>query len=226
MKIGVTYGNLKIIGESGKDKHGRKMFSCECLLCGNVKMIKGTYINTGKATSCGCDKNKKISQSKTKHTGKEHPKEYRAWKSMRNRCNNKNYHAYHRYGGRGIKVCGEWSDFDTFLSDMGLSPNKNSQLDRINNDGNYEPENCRWVSPKENSNNREKQKNNTGYTGVYLNKSKTYSVNFYVDRKSKYVGSYPTLQEAVNKRAEAIIKYNKEHNTNLKYEIFTNDDIV
>ena len=152
---------------------------------------------------------------------KENPKEYRAWKTMRNRCNNTNYHSYHRYGGRGIKVCGRWDSFEYFFEDMGRAPAPNYQLDRIDNDSNYTPSNCRWVTPKENSNNRSKYKNSSGYTGVfYREELKRYEVNVAINRKIKYLGSTYNLEEAVNMRKNFIVQYNKENNTDLKYEEF------
>lgn len=160
--------------------------------------------------------------AKIKHYGsKIYPKEYMAWKGMRNRCNNPNYHSFHRYGGRGIKACGEWDDFNNFINDMGVAPSKKHQLDRIDNDGNYEPSNCRWVTPKENSNNRKKYNSKSGYTGVhYRVKKKKYEVNVCINRKSKHIGVFETLEEAVNARKEFIINYNKNNNTSLKYENF------
>lgn len=153
---------------------------------------------------------------------KDNPKEYRAWKAMKNRCYNPNYQHYHRYGGRGITVCDEWlNDFEKFFSDLGKAPTKKHQLDRIDNNKSYSPNNCRWVTPKENCNNRSKYKSNTGYTGVFYRESKDrYESNICINRKYKHIGVYKNLKDAVIGRKEFIIKYNKEHNTNLKYENF------
>ena len=80
--------------------------------------------------------------------------EYRAWSNMKNRCTNPNYELYHRYGGRGIKVCDEWfNSFETFLKDMGKKPSKEHSIDRINNDLGYNKENCKWATKEEQANN-------------------------------------------------------------------------
>ncbi len=77
--------------------------------------------------------------------------EYSTWCSLKSRCHNKNHKAYPRYGGRGITICGRWQEsFLAFYADMGPKPFPKAQIDRINNDGNYEPNNCRWVTRKEN----------------------------------------------------------------------------
>lgn len=82
--------------------------------------------------------------------------EYYIWKCMRQRCNNPKSHKYPIYGGRGISVCERWNDFNNFIIDMGRRPDVDYSIDRINNDGNYEPKNCRWTSRSEQMKNRRK----------------------------------------------------------------------
>lgn len=169
------------------------------------------------------DKHKNnISIAKTKHKGRTvYTKEYNTWKAMRNRCNNPNYHAYHRYGGRGIKVCERWNDFNNFIEDMGPKPLIDAQIDRVDNDGHYTPHNCVWVTPKENCNNRKNYRSKSEYTGVHFREQKQkYEVNICINRKVKYLGSFINLEDAVNARKKFAIDYNNKYNTNLKYENF------
>lgn len=96
--------------------------------------------------------------------------EYNSWQSMKGRCLNKNNDDYLHYGGRGIKVCKRWiSSFENFYHDMGLRPSRKHSIDRIDNDGNYEPKNCRWSTQDEQTRNRRRMKNkfNIPYRGVY-----------------------------------------------------------
>jgi hypothetical protein len=90
--------------------------------------------------------------SKNKHFKCGTP-EYNAWRHMRDRCNNPDDESWPRYGGRGIKVCERWQSFADFLNDMGFRPSPSHSLDRADNDGDYEPQNCRWATKKEQSNN-------------------------------------------------------------------------
>ena len=209
--IGEIYNHLKILELHGKDKHGRKLFKCKCLKCGKNTIKKGTDVKKGIVKSCGCLRDEKFKKVTTKHGLSKSPL-YKKWLSMKARCNNSSTTNYHRYGGRGIKVCERWNkDFKYFYDDMIGTYFDGAELDRIDNNGNYEPNNCRLVTHKENSNNRNKYHNKTGYTGVYykphINK---YVAYFYVNRKQIHVGSFKTPQKAYEARKEAILKYQSE----------------
>lgn len=123
-------------------------------------------------------------------------KEYRRWSQMRQRCTNPNSPDYHRYGGRGITVCEEWANsFETFLADMGIAP-IGMTLDRIDNDGNYEPSNCRWATMAQQNINKGMLRNNTsGYTGV-SKLGNRWLAGIMVHGKRVHLGSYGSPTEA------------------------------
>ena len=128
----------------------------ECLCeCGNKTIVSASYLRNGKIKSCGCLR-KEGNNTKHQHTSRSHTPSptYSSWIKAKQRCNNPNVPNWVDYGGRGIKVCDRWLDsFENFLADMGERPD-GTTIDRINNDGNYEPGNCKWSTPKEQSNNR------------------------------------------------------------------------
>lgn len=143
---------LKYICDGRNHLYG--YYDCKC---GKIKLIKKYSVDHGFTKSCGCKHKNRIKgygEHNIKH-GLTGTREYEIWSGIKKRCRNKNHHAYNNYGGRGIKVCDRWFDsFENFLEDMGKIPDDKDVIDRINNDGNYEPENCRWVTYEESDNNK------------------------------------------------------------------------
>lgn len=136
--------------ESGR-QGGNVMWECLCG-CGNIVIVRSSRIRRKTIKSCGCLTPGIISKSNTKH-GKRFSGEYNTWVSMVSGCRDKNNDKYHRYGGRGIKICDSWLEFKNFYKDMGSRP-IGKQIDRKNNELGYFKENCRWVTSKENNRNR------------------------------------------------------------------------
>lgn len=136
---------------------------------------------------------------------------YWIWAAMRQRCTNPNAVYYPIYGGRGITVCERWDDFSKFLEDMGERP-EGTSLDRIDNDGNYEPSNCRWTNGTiQNFNRSLLSSNKSGYHGVRLTKEGNWGVHTTLNRTHTYWGTFETLEEALSARlsAEALLGIDK-----------------
>lgn len=135
----------------------RTAWRCNCL-CGNTTTVNSGNLVSGKTQSCGCLMRERaaLAASKTNRThGLSKSIEYRIWNSMLGRCFNPNDRKYHRYGARGITVCERWRhSFPAFLADMGPRPSAEYSLDRIENDKDYEPGNCRWATSKTQNRNR------------------------------------------------------------------------
>lgn len=149
LPIGFRHGRLVVIGYSA-NKSGRRLHIVKCD-CGKIKGLCRTHAET--RNSCGCLKNELAKRRNTKHGWYGTP-EYRTWSSMKARCRplgkGRKY-----YSERGIFVCERWAtSFEAFIADMGHRPSEHHSIDRINNDGNYEPGNCRWATLVENNNNK------------------------------------------------------------------------
>ncbi len=157
--IGQRFGRLLVLGDSGK-RQGCVVWTCLCT-CGNFKEIRGGSMIQGRTRSCGCLSDERRRRTKHGHTvGAKRTKLYQIWKNMRHRCQRGAYPSYHCYGGRGISVCEEWQyDFVAF-KDWALASGYREPLtiDRIDNNGNYKPSNCQWLTKSENS---KKPKNKT-----------------------------------------------------------------
>jgi len=134
-----------------RDNTGKVRYRCECK-CGNYSYPRGADLVSGRTKSCGCQEGNKL--GRPKRHGMSYTHIYRIWTGMKTRCLNINREAHSYYGGRGISVCNRWLIFDNFYADMGDPPSNNHQIDRINNDGNYEPANCRWVLTDEQNRNK------------------------------------------------------------------------
>lgn len=210
--VGKKFGGLTVLKILSERNSARSLY-CLCLCdCGTEFKTLPYSIVKGKTTSCGCYNKKQKSQLakelKTTH-GMKNTQIYKVWQNMKQRCYYVNHHSYINYGGRGIEVCKEWKNsFEKFYEDMGIPPSNEYQIDRIDNNGNYCKDNCRWATRSDNMLNR---RGNTLKNIYEYGSNGKYQVSLRRQNKRLEI-VVDNLQEAINLRGKLIKEYknNKE----------------
>lgn len=195
--VGVRFNKLVVVKKFNSND-GRTRWECLCD-CGKITVVQQYYLKTNHTKSCGCERIKSIIERSKKH-GYSNERFYDVWRNMIKRCNDKKCASYKNYGKRGIKVCNEWLDLEVFKK-WALENNCKDglELDRKDNDGDYTPENCRFITHLENNlTGRKRFKiGKSGIIGVRQSKSGRWSCKVWFNMKDIYLGTFDTKEEAI-----------------------------
>jgi hypothetical protein len=202
-EIGSYMGDLQYLGDCPKEDWKwdtrTSMFRC---VCGKVYSTSLSKVKNGGSSSCGC-------VTKAKTHGMSGTRQYKVWLSMKRRCDNPTSEFFHIYGGRGITYCEEWEKFENFWKDMNNGYEDHLEIDRIDPDGNYFKENCRWVDEGlQNYNRRITERNTTGKVGVYFyKKTGKWQARISKDNIDYYLGIFDSFELACKARELAELEY-------------------
>ena len=195
---GRQFGRLTVIERDTSAK--RVKWVCRCS-CGNIKSIQSTHLISGASTSCGCYHKERNSEVQTTH-GNSRTSLHNRWKAIRQRCNNPNDRAYKNYGGRGITLCEEWNDYKAFEEwSKANGYSEELELDRIDNNRGYSPDNCRWVKCVINNHNR---RITAKVDGMPL---RDFSDKYGLDYTTVHSRYYRLKQRGITPTVESIINY-------------------
>ncbi len=201
--LGMVYAT-----KTSKKPKRKGLYKCHC---GKEFDANSYDVKSGHTSSCGC-----IGCNRTH--GLSGAKLYWVWTAMKERCLNPNNEWFKNYGSRGIKVCEEWTDFKTFYDwAMSSGYKEGLSIDRRDNDGNYEPSNCRWATVVTQNRNtqRIRRSNTSGYRGVCWDKSRSkFIVTIGIDKKLKYLGRFKTALEGAYAYDNYVTEHNLEHTKN------------
>ena len=202
--------DLGIMFASEGSKERRRYGLYKCGHCGEEFKAKTTRIKSGVIKSCGC--------LVGEYHGMKKHRFYDTYRNMKARCYNKSNPAYKHYGERGISVCEEWQDIIKFVAWADSTYIEGYTLDRIDNAGNYEPSNCRWVDATTQAIKQRMMKNNTtGYVGVYVARDNRWESRLTFNKVDIFLGRFNTIEEAAQARDNYIIENNLPHKLSTEY---------
>lgn len=203
ISVGDRYTRWEVVEKSTR----KYMWLCKCD-CGTIREVNGYSLRNNLSTSCGCLKIEKFKERIITH-GMTGSKIWNSYRGMKERCTNKNNNRYESYGGRGISYDPKWESFDGFLDDMFPTYQEGLELDRIDVNGNYCKENCRWSTQSEQCyNQRLRSDNKSGKSGVWWEERKgKWLAYIRVNNKQIRLGLFVLKEEAIAARIEAELKY-------------------